>query len=48
MIGSVCLYAYNRKEMRILWNGKFYDPEFNNRNEEVEMDSIGGAKTNPK
>lgn len=25
MIGLVCLFAYNRKEISTLWTGKFYD-----------------------
>ena len=25
MFGLICLFAYRRREMRVLWDGKFYD-----------------------
>jgi len=36
MLILVFVFAYNRKEIRILWNGKFYDPEFMNHDEEED------------
>lgn len=33
MILMVVVFAYNRKEIKILWNGKFYDSEFKNQEE---------------
>jgi hypothetical protein len=45
MLALVVLFAYNRKEIKVLWNGKFYDPEFKNQEEfdeetyNYEMDS---------
>lgn len=32
----VTLFAYNRKEIKVLWNGKFYDPEFKNQEDHDE------------
>jgi hypothetical protein len=31
MLGLVMMFAYNRKEIKVLWNGKFYDLEFKNQ-----------------
>jgi hypothetical protein len=31
MLIFVILFAYNRKEINVLWNGKFYDAEFRNQ-----------------
>jgi hypothetical protein len=31
MFGLICLFAYRRREMRVLWDGKFYDEEFGDR-----------------
>jgi hypothetical protein len=28
MFGLVCIFAYRRREIRVLWDGKFYDEEF--------------------
>lgn len=28
MFGLICLFAFRRREIRVLWDGKFYDPEF--------------------
>jgi hypothetical protein len=33
MFGLVCIFAYKRKEIRVLWDGKFYDEEFGNRDD---------------
>lgn len=36
MLILVILFAYNRKEIKVLWNGKFYDPEFKNQEDHDE------------
>jgi hypothetical protein len=33
MIAMIAVFANNRKEIKILWNGKFYDSEFKNQEE---------------
>jgi hypothetical protein len=38
MIIAFTLFAFKRKELRTLWEGKFYDEEFQNQN---EIDIIG-------
>lgn len=37
MIGSFVLFAFKRKELRTLWEGKFFDIEFVNKESIKEM-----------
>jgi hypothetical protein len=38
MMLSFTMFAFKRKELRTLWEGKFYDEEFLNKN---EIDNLG-------
>ena len=31
MFGLVCIFAYQRREIRVIWSGEFYDEEFANQ-----------------
>ena len=31
LLGLIVIFAYRRVELRVLWEGKFYDEEFENR-----------------
>jgi hypothetical protein len=33
MFGLVCVFAYQRREIRVIWSGEFYDEEFANQSE---------------
>lgn len=33
MFGLVCVFAYQRREIRVIWSGEFYDEEFANQKE---------------
>ncbi len=33
MFGLVCVFAYQRREIRVIWSGEFYDEEFANQDE---------------
>jgi hypothetical protein len=33
MFGLVCIFAYQRREIRVIWSGEFYDEEFANQKE---------------
>lgn len=33
MFGLVCIFAYQRREIRVIWSGEFYDEEFANQDE---------------
>lgn len=40
MIIAFTLFAFKRKELRTLWEGKFFDEEFKNKD---EIEAVGRA-----
>jgi hypothetical protein len=45
MFGLVCLFAYRRREIRVLWDGKFYDGEFGDRQDlDYALEMISAEK----
>ena len=47
MFGLICLFAFRRRELRVLWDGTFYDPEFADQKDmKVTLEMVGKERTN--